>query len=100
MTVEQLNFAFGASIPFIIFLFFYDKKAIFWAPITMTITGILAFLPYFTGWTGAWTNVFFLYNIIQKTISKGQFIGYVLIVSMFTIVLLLQALYLWRNKHA
>ena len=100
MTFEQLHFAFGAAIPFLISLFFYKKKFIFFAPFVMTLTGIIAFLPYFFGWQGAWTNIFFFYDIIQNMFSYGQFYGYALIVGMFTIMLSLQALYLWRNKHA
>ncbi|MBW2996670.1 hypothetical protein KY332_05225 [Candidatus Woesearchaeota archaeon] len=100
MTFEQLHFAFGASIPFIISLFFYDKKFIFYTPLIMTITGFIAFLPHFFGWTGAWTNFFFLYDIIENIFSRGQFYGYILIVAMFTVVVGLQAFYLWRNKHA
>lgn len=100
MTFEQLHFAFGAFVPFVIFLFFYNRKYIFLAPLIMTITGTIAFLPYFFGWTGPWTNIFFLYNTIHHIFNKGQFYGYALIILMFTTILSLQALYLWRSKYA
>jgi len=100
MTFEQLHFAFGAFVPFLIFLFFYNKKYIFLAPVVMTLTGTIAFLPYFFGWAGQWTNIFFFYDIINNLFSRGQFYGYILIIVMFTIIAGLQALYLWRKKYA
>ena len=100
MGYEQLHFAFGASIPFLVSLFFYKKRFIFIAPMVMTLTGTLAFLPYFFNWHGTWTNIFFLYNIIQNTFSRGQFTGYALIIVMFTVIVSLQAFYIWRIKNA
>ncbi len=100
MTYEQLHFAVGASIPFVISLFFYKKKFIFLTPLIMTLTGIIAFLPHYLGLEGSQTNLFFFYGIIHSTFSKGQFIGYALIIIMFTIIIGLQSLYLWRNKYA
>jgi hypothetical protein len=100
MSYEQLHFAFGASIPFIISLFLYNRGFIFIAPLVMTLTGTLAFLPHYFGWQGAWTNIFFFYGIIQNTFTRGQFWGYFLTAGMFTIVLGLQAYYLWRDKSA
>lgn len=100
MAYEQLHFALGASIPFVISLFFYRKKFIFFAPLIMTLTGTIAFLPHFFKWQGAWTNILFLYDIIHNTFSRGQFTGYALIIVMFTIVVSLQAAYIWRNKNA
>lgn len=100
MSFEQLHFAFGASIPFVISLFFYNRGIIFLAPIIMTITGTLAFLPHVFGWQGWWTNIFFLYGLINSTFSNGQFIGYALTVAMFTAIIIFQALYLWREYDA
>ena len=100
MTYEQLHFAFGASIPFIVSLFLYNRGFIFIAPVVMTLTGTIAFLPHFFGWQGAWTNIFFLYGVIHNAFNSGQFAGYILIVIMFTTVLCLQVWYLGRDSHA
>ncbi|MEE9525150.1 MAG: hypothetical protein V3V78_00905 [Candidatus Woesearchaeota archaeon] len=100
MAFEQLHFAFGASIPLIISGFFYNRKFIFYLPLIMTITGTLAFLPYFAGWSGGWTNIFFLYDLIHSRFNSGQFLGFISIVIMYSVVLWWQALYLWRKKYA
>lgn len=98
MTFEQLHFAFGASIPFIAALIFYDRKFIFVAPFFMTLTGVMAILPFYLGWHGIWTNIFFLYGVINSLFSHGQFYGYGMIIGMYTVVLVLQALFLWRKE--
>jgi hypothetical protein len=100
MTYEQLHFAFGVLFPFLLSFFFYDDEIILYFPFIMTISGILASLPYYLNLTGFWTNIFFLYDIFHKIFTKGQFIGYFLIIAMFTIVLIFQALYFWRNEYA
>ena len=99
MTFEQLHFAIGAFFPFVLAIVFYDKKYIFYAPFVMSLAGIFAFTPHFFGWTGVWTNIFFFYGIIQSIFSRGQFIGYALIFIMFTVVLSLQAFYLFRGER-
>jgi hypothetical protein len=100
MTFEQLHFAFGALIPFVVSLFLYNRGFIFIAPIVMTLTGALAFIPHFFGWQGGWTNVFFFYGAIQNIFGRGQFLGYFLIVIMYTTILCLQVWYLWRDTNA
>ena len=98
--MEQLHFAIGAFIPFIISFFFYDKKIILFFPLIMTFTGFFASLPFYLGLQGPWTNIFFFYGLIRMIFNKGEFIGYALIIFMFTIVLLLQVYYIWRNDYA
>ncbi|MBW2997938.1 hypothetical protein KY321_00225 [Candidatus Woesearchaeota archaeon] len=111
MGFEQLHFAFGMSIIFSITLIILivrillegsldiNFEFLFHVPIIMTLFGIIAFLPYYYDF-GRYNVYFLLYDWFHGFFTKGQLMGYLFILIMYSTILSLQAFFLWRRDNA